>query len=829
MPVFQVELDDGRKLHIDADDQQSALAGVQHFTNQSAPSTSTVDAFGQGIADTARGIGRTLNLGGDSPTAEGIAKGVENPNYQPANPMKNGIGDVPRALAENAAPLATQVGAGVLAKAVSKGLLRLPGPYAKGVGLAVGLGTAALENAGNNFKAAAVSRTGDPNATPNTHDIVQGGAATGGQLLADSVLQKRFLGGAEPIRAGGVTGASAALAKLGKTAVVGAGSGTVQQAIGDANAGKMPTFEDLGNAGIKGAATAAALATPAAVGDVSSAAKYRGVTADLQPAAARVANTMQEEAQGKDLSNPSVGKEVLTRASGRVNDALKQAVDPVKDQLTPQAQSVISAAQAGQHLSPQDYATLQASLPAQHADNIIQRVQDAHVVNNILPATGSVGDHSFTGGLTSKVMNTFGLSGHNVAKAATLGILAEHLGSHFITHSPESLALGAGAAGASYLMDKLTGARAPANRFVNRFADPNAGVSANVTPPTPAPQNLVKPMPWGTPPAASSVPSVAQGPALARPPAGFGPLMTSYVAQANRQGKQQARAAQQAQNQQRQATVAAAAPLLAKLAAAQKPQAPPTSVNPNDLPTAITRPAKNIMKGAASATGMREDYSLAQQKAEALRQQAAGQAQARAEAARSPLIADVGGLGAVENPAAVKQMGQYVSGANLIKKLRAIKEESEGAAAEPKVKSNGSANGNGHAAEAPVEEAPFDPKGLKITKVNDADRAVAAKAASEFATSSQAPPVVVDRYRTSTATKQARIRDRLLEASGDPTFPAEDVGVMEHLSQLKDLRGHNDVLDHIARAPMEHQALLKRYFGPKWAESIWKKPKSERK
>jgi hypothetical protein len=816
MPVFQVELDDGRKLHIDADDQQSALAGVQHFTNQSAPSTSTVDAFGQGIADTTRGIGRTLNLGGDSPTAEGIAKGVENPNYQPANPMKNGIGDVPRALAENAAPLATQVGAGVLAKAVSKGLLRLPGPYAKGIGLAVGLGTAALENAGNNFKAAAVSRTGDPNATPNTKDLIQGGAATGGQLLADSVLQKRFLGGVSPIRAGGLPGAGASLAKLGKTAVVGAGSGAVQQAIGDANAGKMPTAEDLGNAGIKGAATAGALATPAAIGDTASAFKYRGVTSDLQPAASRVANTMQEEAQGKNLASPKVGKEVLARASGRVNDALNQAVAPVKDQLTPQAQSIIGAAQAGQHLSPQDYATLQATLPATHADNIIQRVQDAHVINNVLPNTGNLGDHAFTGGMANKAAGLFGLSGHNAAKAVAGSLLVEHFGSHLITHSPESLALGAGSAGAAYLLDKLTGARSPANRFVNRFADPNAGVSANVTPPPP-PRGPTGP--WDPPP-------------LSRPPTGFGSVLNAYTSQMNREGRQADMAARQAQNAQNRSTVAGAMPLLAKLAAAskaQQPQAAPAAVNPNDLPTAITRPAKNIMKGAASATGMREDYSLAQQKAEALRQQAAGQAQARAEAARSPLIADVGGLGAVENPAAVKQMGQYVSGANLIKKLRAIKEESEGAAAEPKVKSNGSANGNGHAAEAPVEEAPFDPKGLKITKVNDADRAVAAKAASEFATSSKAPQVVVDRYRTSTATKQARIRDRLLEASGDPTFPAEDVAVMEHLSQLKDLRGHNDVLDHIARAPMEHQALLKRYFGPKWAESIWKKPKSERK
>jgi hypothetical protein len=38
MPVFEIGLDDGRKLHIEADDQQAALSGVQHFMTQEQPS-----------------------------------------------------------------------------------------------------------------------------------------------------------------------------------------------------------------------------------------------------------------------------------------------------------------------------------------------------------------------------------------------------------------------------------------------------------------------------------------------------------------------------------------------------------------------------------------------------------------------------------------------------------------------------------------------------------------------------------------------------------------------------------------------------------------------
>ncbi len=37
MPIFAIGLDDGRKLHIDADDQDAALAGAQHFLRTTPP------------------------------------------------------------------------------------------------------------------------------------------------------------------------------------------------------------------------------------------------------------------------------------------------------------------------------------------------------------------------------------------------------------------------------------------------------------------------------------------------------------------------------------------------------------------------------------------------------------------------------------------------------------------------------------------------------------------------------------------------------------------------------------------------------------------------
>jgi hypothetical protein len=45
MPTFEIGLDDGRKIQIDADDQQSALAGAQHFLQQAVKSLPTPTPF----------------------------------------------------------------------------------------------------------------------------------------------------------------------------------------------------------------------------------------------------------------------------------------------------------------------------------------------------------------------------------------------------------------------------------------------------------------------------------------------------------------------------------------------------------------------------------------------------------------------------------------------------------------------------------------------------------------------------------------------------------------------------------------------------------------
>jgi hypothetical protein len=122
-----------------------------------------------------------------------------------------------------------------------------------------------------------------------------------------------------------------------------------------------------------------------------------------------------------------------------------------------------------------------------------------------------------------------------------------------------------------------------------------------------------------------------------------------------------------------------------------------------------------------------------------------------------------------------------------------------------------------------VVEAPAPAKGVLLhTKVNGADREIAANAAAEFAKSEPtASPKRVSGYQTGAEKKQARIRDRLLQASKDPDFQAENMDLMEHMDAIRHVRRRGELEAHIKDASPETQAFLKRYFGPKWAESVW--------
>jgi hypothetical protein len=120
-------------------------------------------------------------------------------------------------------------------------------------------------------------------------------------------------------------------------------------------------------------------------------------------------------------------------------------------------------------------------------------------------------------------------------------------------------------------------------------------------------------------------------------------------------------------------------------------------------------------------------------------------------------------------------------------------------------------------------EVPAPDKGVLLhTKVNGADREIAANATAEFA-KTNAPQATLSRYQSSTEQKQARIRDRLLQASKDQDFQAENMDLMQHMDAIRHVRSRSALEAHITDASPETQAFLKRYFGPKWAKTVWNK------
>ena len=62
MPTYEIGLDDGRKLRIDADDQEAALAGAQHFMANGPAAPSTPWTTGD-VAGTAKDVARSIPTG----------------------------------------------------------------------------------------------------------------------------------------------------------------------------------------------------------------------------------------------------------------------------------------------------------------------------------------------------------------------------------------------------------------------------------------------------------------------------------------------------------------------------------------------------------------------------------------------------------------------------------------------------------------------------------------------------------------------------------------------------------------------------------------------
>lgn len=492
MPVFEIGLEDGRKLRIEADNQDAALSGVQHFMSQSPPvtqeqpsspaakpETGLVAGLRHGLSNLVAGPAETLKqyAGVDNAAGDKAKEFFNTKNVQHAPVLdKNGlhVGNLPQAMAEGAPGMAADIAA---ARVASK--IPMVGRFAAlPAGVASYLlrtrGQAALERAGN--------RTGEENAVPNTEDKTAALATGAVEAIPQALGIGRFLPGARAASTGlrGVGEAVGNAAKtVGVTGAAGGATDLVSQigaTLGTPGGVQVDPLRSL-DAGITSGVTGGLLKTPRTVADAATAIKYRGITPELEPAAARVANRVVQAAEGK-LSDPEKAGVAVKRAEAGIKTELADAITDLKTRVTldADATNAFDAVKDSNRPTKAELGHIERVVRGDpRAQNILELTRDVHALD-VLKRTGVFNGDKFTGGISSGVQKVTGVNPHMALKTAGAALAVDAFGSHLIAQSPTALAVLLGTVGAARATDKLTGARSPANRFVNRFSDPSQGV-----------------------------------------------------------------------------------------------------------------------------------------------------------------------------------------------------------------------------------------------------------------------------------------------------------------------------------------------------------------
>lgn len=672
---------------------------VEHLSKTEGPkSTDMLDALKQGASNVASGIGETLEqYGAQGPvsnTLKKTGKDVAPANYSPATVVSEEGGftpsNAPRALTEMAPGLGATIAAGKLGARVH--------PLA---GLTAGAGTYALMTLGRRAKERAAERTAEADATPTTEDKATAAGFMVPEAALGAVGVSRFIPGFSKAATNvGAQGAVGAAKRLGTTTAVEAGVGAGQNAIGQT--GRTIGTEkgvhidpyEVVNSGLVSGATGGALAGPRAIKETAHAAKFREFGGDNADASAAVANRIQIAAGDKNLSSPKVGFRALKDAEANIHTELGDAVG--KLDLAPSSQdatNALSRVTKGKPLQPNDLSVIGKFVDGTpDATSVMGLVRQATVISKLksqgeVRAKGDGGTGTFKGGVGAAMER--GLrpfqSPVTTAAAGGLGVLGlSGQAAMFAPAAVPSLAALGGTYLAARALDKITGARSPAKRFVDRFSRDAVPVRASAPLPqsrptvtATGPKIPLAPTPWGS----SDIPMEPR----------YNPRSSIIVDEG------MAKIAKQLGNSKRKEIVLNAMPSLAALAARDKLSA----AEPAPVPMERSIP-KDVAVNARSLVS-----SLS--KIQKLKQQTEGANQAEAIAASSPLIADVGGLEAVRNPQSGKRAGQLVSAANAIKKLTAAPEEATAEA----ITRQGKGSVKQKATPAPVE-----PILTKVTKTN---------------------------------------------------------------------------------------------------------------
>jgi hypothetical protein len=499
MPVFQIGLEDGRSLRIEADDQESALAGAQHFlgNNTSAPEPSGIAAgLSHGAEDVSNGLAQTakeylgVGPGASQPT---------DPDYVPAevingfNPLKWNYSQLPQKVAENVPGLAETAAAAMAGSKVGA-LAGIRGRLLGG--LAGAAGSIWANNAGNSAKADAVRRTGDQNAEPNAGDLTRAGLVEAASALAQAAGPMRFIPSAgKAATAVGAAGLKAAARRMMETSAIAGASGAASDAVSQIGntigTDKGVSFDPsrTADAAIGNAGAAALMGAPRAVVDAYSALRQRGFGGNNADATSAYFQRLINNAGDKGLGN---AKQDYAAHENTVAGLKKELGQVRTDGLDQDTANVLSLAK-GNHPLTEDHVKQIESVDPQ-AGFLARQLYVAQQAEKF--GSYDNANKAWAGGLSGfadkyaigplKRHWVFGASGlaagHPLASSYAIPTLAGATGAYLSARA----------------IDNLTGLRSPAKGLAERYVDTNVPTRLPDPPqPTPplAPDNTQGP--WG--------------------------------------------------------------------------------------------------------------------------------------------------------------------------------------------------------------------------------------------------------------------------------------------------------------------------------------------
>jgi hypothetical protein len=569
----QVTVDDSFR-DLPREDQEATVAHIADSMPAQEPSGALAGAK-HGVAQVAHGIAETAkqNFG----LGDGFDK--RDPNFVAADPYKPSQWG--QLIAENIPSMGTAIAGGKVAAAAAPGRFKVPAALlgAAGAGWLMSSGDTIKERAANN-----------QHETPSTEDKILGNLTAGVGSAASAVPAARLVPGLNKVAgAGGQAAASAltkALTTVGSGVAGGAASDLATQIGTTAGTDQGLTVDPsrVGGAAITGGVTSGALATPGLAGDVVRAGTLRKFVGDNEAASKNYATRLETAGNG-DLGSAKVDEGAHQRVVADLKNELGSASSNVGKQvsLTQEAQNTLSALQRGEKVTPDEIARIERETAgAPDGANTALLARTLHVAD-MASERGGHSNRGWAGGLSGVMDKNLGFL-LNPARLAG-GAAATALGMHLLgTSNPLFGGALAGTYGAARVLDNLTGMRSPAKTFAEHFADRNAQlrVPTQQPPAPPAPPTGQAQGPWGPKPLPQqSVPQTAPPAAPQAPQPAYSPLIAQTMAHA-------------ALLQKPPAPAAPPAP------------APAPQLDPLNLPTSITKSAKNLMGGIKTVQEIRE-------------------------------------------------------------------------------------------------------------------------------------------------------------------------------------------------------------------------------